>query len=78
MLASLWCSAILLAVASILAIIALVNFGHSLGQSKILLAVASIYFERCGNVAAILELDEHLQVSKITDENLIPIPTTDN
>ena len=45
----------------IMAIISLVNNGH-LDLSKIFLAVSSIYFERCGNVAAILELDEHLQV----------------
>ena len=29
-----------------------------------LMAEASIYCDRCGNVAAILELDEHLQVSE--------------
>ena len=49
---------------SILAIIALVI----IGQSLILLAEASRYFERCGNVAAILELDEHLQVSRRIDK----------
>ena len=40
------------------------NMINIVNIGEILLPVASRYYDRCGNVAAILELDEHLQVSR--------------